>query len=155
MEGMMSNINHQRKGAISNSAVGRSFEDSIKQFWLSQGIELFAMHPIILGTGDKKKNHRFDFGCNMQKILVECKSHRWTEGNNIPSAKLTVWNEAMYYFSLCPPEYRKIFCILRDYSIKRQMTLAQYYLQTYEHLIPQSVEFWEFCEDKITATQIY
>ncbi|WP_201087274.1 hypothetical protein [Serratia plymuthica] len=54
-----------------------------------------------------KKSHRFDLGCAEQKILVECKSHRWTIGNNIPSAKLTVWNEAMFYFYSAPAEYRK------------------------------------------------
>lgn len=47
--------------------------------------------------GKIKKKHSFDLGCKDKKI-VECKSHKWTSGGNIPSAKLNVWNEAMYYF---------------------------------------------------------
>jgi len=71
-----------------------------------------------------------------EKIIIECKSHRWTSRDNVPSAKLTVWNEAMYYFHLAPAEYRKIFFILRDYSNKRHETLGEYYIRTYGHLIP-------------------
>ena len=151
----MQATNHQRKGVSSNAEAGRNFEASIQSFWQQQGVQLIPSHPILIGAHQKKKQHRFDLGSNNPKILVECKSHRWTEGNNIPSAKLTVWNEAMYYFSLCPPEYRKLFCVLRDHSTKRNMTLAQYYIQTYGHLIPQGVEFWEFCEDKAIAVQLY
>lgn len=151
---MMQATNHQRKDAVSNTAAGKEFETSIKKFWLNQGIELSDSYSVLLGVSTKKKNHRFDFGCSNPKILVECKSHRWTEGNNTPSAKMTVWNEAMYYFSLCSNEYRKLFCVLRDYSEKRKMTLAEYYINTYEHLIPQKVEFWEFCAHDREAIKI-
>ncbi len=65
-----------------------------------------------------------------------------------PSAKLTVWNEAMYYFLVSPNDYRKIFFILKDFSERRQMTLAEYYIGTYKHLIPNDVEFWEY--DNVT-----
>ncbi len=82
----------------------------------------------------------------MKVIYVECKSHKWTSGNNIPSAKLTVWNEAMYYFLVAPKNYKKIFFMIKDYNQKRKMTLAEYYLKTYRHLIPVDVEFWEYDE---------
>ncbi len=84
----------------------------------------------------------FDLGNLTQKIIVECKSHKWTTGENIPSAKLTVWNEAMYYFVAAPKGFRKIMFVLRDYSSKRNKTLAEYYVQTYSHLIPKDVELW-------------
>ena len=77
-------------------------------------------------------------------MIVECKSHRWTSGDNVPSAKLTVWNKAMYYFYLAPNGYRKIFFILRDFSIKRNETLGEYYVRTYKHLIPEDVEIMEY-----------
>lgn len=86
----------------------------------------------------------FDLGSSSPPVLVECKSHRWTSGGNVPSAKITVWNEAMYYFHLAPPEYRKIMFVLRDYSDKRKETLAQYYIRNHGHLIPDDVEIVEF-----------
>ena len=53
------------------------------------------------------KEHAFDLGSLDQKIIVECKFHKWTAGGHVPSAKLTVWNEAMYYFVTAPKDYRK------------------------------------------------
>jgi len=85
---------------------------------------------------------------------VECKSHRWTAGGNVPSAKLTVWNEAMYYFHVSPPEYRKIMFVLRDLRQSKGESLAHYYLRTYGHLVPQCVEFWEFDESSSSAVRI-
>ncbi len=61
----------------------------------------------------------------------------------MPSAKLTVWNEAMYYFHIAPREYRKIFFVLKH--MRREVSLATYYLANYYHLIPDDVEFWEYC----------
>ena len=89
-----------------------------------------------------------------KKIVVECKSHKWTEGANVPSAKMTVWNEAMYYFHLVPNDYRKIFFCLKDYSEKRGLTLAEYYIKTYKHLIPPGVEIWEYCKDQKNAFHV-
>ena len=88
------------------------------------------------------------------KTIVECKSHRWTSGRNVPSAKLTVWNEAMLYFIAAPCEYRKIMFVLRDYCSKREETLAGYYVRTYSHLIPAEVEFWEYDESTSKAVRL-
>lgn len=88
-------------------------------------------------------------------MLVECKSHKWTTPNdNVLSAKLTVWNEAMYYFLCSPSDYRKIMFVLRDISKRRGETLAEYYIRTYRHLIPAGVEFWEYDELTGTAVQL-
>ena len=65
----------------------------------------------------------------------------------MPSAKLTVWNEAMYYFSLAPSSYRKIFFVLKDVCDHRRESLAEYYVRLKQHLIPSDVEVWEYCED--------
>lgn len=100
-----------------------------------------------IGIGDKKKEHRFDLGSASAEIIVECKSHKWTASGNVPSAKMTVWNEAMYYFAIAPEDYRKILFVLRDYSDKKGETLAEYYIRTHEHLVPDEVEIWEYDED--------
>lgn len=72
----------------------------------------------------------------------------------MPSAKLTVWNEAMYYFQVTPLGYRKIMFVLRDYSEKRNETLAEYYIRTYSHLIPKDVELWEYDESTMSAMRL-
>lgn len=142
--------NFQRVGSISNAHVGRDFEKLAYKYFQVNGIKLNQKHDIPISISNYKKNHTFDLGINSnesEKIIVECNSHRWTAGGYVPSAKLTVWNEAMYYFLLAPEEYRKIFFILRNYSIKHGKTLGEYYLRKYNHLIPEDVEFFEYNEE--------
>lgn len=153
----MANIDkpHQRIGSQSNAHVGREFELAAQNYFANSGLELKLNFKIDIGVEDIKKEHAFDLGCNEEKILVECKSHKWTAPNdNVPSAKLTVWNEAMYYFLATPSGFRKIMFVLRDYSKKRNETLAEYYIRTYRHLIPYDVEIWEYDEIKKKAIQL-
>jgi hypothetical protein len=143
----------QRKGSTSNTQVGQDFESTAQSFFTTKGLHLRSNVSILIGINGTKP-HNFDLGDPAQKILVECKSHRWTEGGNVPSAKITTWNQAMYFFHAAPPGYRKILFVLRDYSPKRKETLAEYYFRTNPHLIPEDVEIWEFDENKNTADQI-
>lgn len=142
----------QRIGSVSNAHVGSDFEKSAQETLASQGFELARAFALPIGIGERKKEHRFDLGSASPEIVVECKSHRWTAGGNVPSAKMTVWNEAMYYFALAPKSYRKILFVLRDYSSKKKETLAQYYVRTYDHLVPDEVEIWELDEDSGETT---
>lgn len=144
----------QRVGSKSNAHVGREFELKAQEFFASKGVELKSDVKVPVGIGTKTKLHAFDLGSEENKIIVECKSHKWTTGGNVPSAKLTVWNEAMLYFIASPEEYRKIMFVLKDYCPKRKETLAQYYLRTYSHLVPNAVEFWEYDEQESDAIQI-
>jgi hypothetical protein len=136
--------NFQRVGAKSNAQVGREFENSVNKILAKQGFSLSKNYKIAIGVDKIKKLHAFDLGSSNPRIIVECKSHKWTAGNNTPSAKMTVWNEAMYYFAIAPADYQKLFFVLRDYSESRKVTLAEYYIRTYEHLIPADVEIWEY-----------
>lgn len=138
--------NFQREGSKSNAHVGREFEISAMKLLRRQGVGVERNHKLKIGVGRTKKEHSFDLGSSDPPTLVECKSHRWTSGGNVPSAKLTVWNEAMYYFSCNPRSYRKILFVLWDYRTRTRETLAQYYLRTYCHLIPRNVEIWEYNE---------
>ena len=70
----------------------------------------------------------------------------------MPSAKLTVWNEAMYYFYIAPKNYRKIFFVLKH--LRRGVSLATYYVANYEHLIPDDVEIWEYCTSEHAGRRI-
>ena len=144
----------QRIGSKSNAHVGREFELIAQQFFADQGVYLQHSHSVDVGIGSSKKAHHFDLGCSNQKWLVECKSHRWTVGKNVPSAKLTVWNEAMYYFLAAPAEYKKILFVLRDLRGGTGESLTSFYLRTYGHLVPPDVEIWEYDESVSTALRI-
>jgi hypothetical protein len=143
----------QRKGADSNAHVGRDFEAKAQVFFGQQGLQLSPSVAIEIGINGWK-SHSFDLGDQHKKVLVECKAHTWTEGGNVPSAKLTAWNEAMFYFHATPPGYRKILFVLRDVSQRRNMSLAEYYIRTNPHLIPADVEVWEFDEKQGTGKKI-
>lgn len=137
----------QRIGSVSNTHVGNDFECVAKAVLAQHGLNVTPEMRLLIGIGDKKKEHAFDLGAASLKVIVECKSHKWTSGGNVPSAKMTVWNEAMYYFAVAPKEYRKIFFVLKDFNVKRGISLAMYYIKTYEHLIPEGVEIWEYDQD--------
>ncbi len=137
--------NFQRVGSVSNAHVGRAFETEAERYFQNnEGISLQRGYPVEVGVPDKdKKERKFDLGSDEPPILVECKSHRWTTGGNVPSAKMHAWNEAMYYFALAPAHYRKVLFVLRDFSDKHGETLAEYYRRIYAHLIPDGVEIVE------------
>ncbi len=140
--------NFQRKNSTSNAHIGKEFEIAAANIFSSKGYKLHSNYALSIGIEDNKKDHSFDLGSLTPKIIVECKSHKWTSGNNVPSAKMTVWNETMYYFAISSSEYRKILFVLRDERSSNKMTLAEYYLRTYAHLIPSDVEIWEYDEGK-------
>ena len=141
----MDKNNFQRLGALSNTHAGNDFEEIARGFFADQGITLTRRFPVPVGVGERKKPHIFDLGSEVPPVLVECKSHTWTQGGNMPSAKMTVWNEAMYYFHVAPNHFRKIFFVLKH--SRREVTLASYYLKTHGHMVPGGVEIWEYDMD--------
>lgn len=137
---------HQRVGSVSNAHVGADFERVALEYFAKQNVALSRNFSVEIGLC-KKKAHCFDLGASKEKILVECKSHRWTTGAKVPSAKMTVWNEAMYYFHLAPADYRKYLFVLYHKRNESGESLLSYYKRTYSHLIPEGVEFMEWDED--------
>lgn len=151
----MEKIHFQRLGSTSNAKVGNDFELSAQEYFRNIGIKLQQNLTLRIGIDEIQKDHAFDLGSENEKIIVECKSHKWTHPHdNVPSAKMTVWNEAMYYFLLAPSDYRKILFVLKDYSPKRKETLAEYFVRTYKHLIPKGVEINEYDEEKKIGIRI-
>ncbi|SRR5260370_36814767 len=133
--------NFQRVGSVSNAHVGRDFGEMVRKSFANVGLSLVSEFPVKLGVGSRRKIHRFDFGSANPAVLIECKCHRWTETGKIPSAKMTVWNEAMFYFHLAPDTFRKIFVVER--SLRRDVSLVSHYMRCHGHLVPDDVEFWE------------
>jgi hypothetical protein len=150
----MTDINNfQRVSAEHNAGVGRLFEVAAQKFFLdTDGITLRPSFAVEVGVSNNKKKHRFDLGSDAPAVLVECKSHTWTQTGNMPSAKMTVWNEAMYYFHVAPREFRKIMFVLKH--SRRGLSLASYYLQTHGHLVPDGVEIWEFDSDALVGERL-
>jgi len=134
--------NFQRLGAVSNAHAGNEFEGFAKRYFALLHIVLTPNIGVEVGVGELKKIHRFDLGSENPAVIVECKSHNWTNGGNVPSAKIAVWNEAMFYFHLAPDRYRKILFTLK--SVRRGESLASYYVRSFGHLIPSGVEVWEY-----------
>ena len=91
--------NFQRIGARSNSHIGQAFEAAAQEHLSQHGFDLRRNFRVAIGLSKREENRTFDLGSAQPPVLVECKSHTWTESGNVPSAKITVWNEAMYYFS--------------------------------------------------------
>ncbi|WP_324479239.1 hypothetical protein [Atribacter sp.] len=144
-----------RKGNMGNSdnpRKGSDFEKRAKEFFMTEGIVLESGFSIPIGFSSVKKAHKFDLGSHEPPILVECKCHSLTESGNSPSAKLSVWNEAIFYFMAAPNNYRKILFVLK--SIKDGKSLAEHYIKSNRHLIPNGVEIWEYSPETGTANRV-
>lgn len=143
----MMNITYQRKGVSSNTQAGKDFEEFVNSFFASNNIFLEKQKRIEIGLNSKKE-HAFDFGND--RILIECKTHTWTETGNSPSAKLKNWSEAMFLFYLTPSKYKKIFAVDMDYNQKKCKTLLEYFIEHYYYLIPSDViliDLYTKCEN--------
>ena len=143
----------QRKGAISNTHVNREFEIKAREFFAQKGIILSPSLVLAIGINGKRQ-HKFNLGDQNRKVIVECKSYRWIEGGNTPSAKMRDRNEAMYLFYAAPSDYRKILFVLRDYNQSKMETLAEYYVRTNPYLIPPEVEIWKYDETTRTGKRL-
>ena len=138
--------NFQREGANNNPEVGNAFELQVQQY-LAQHMGLALGRRFRLDVGVfHVRPRQFDLGSGDPPVLVECKSYRWTRSGNAPSAKLSQFVEAMYYFYLVRPGFRKMVFLARHHNEERDETLAHYIVRTRRHLIPRDVEVWEFNE---------
>ena len=145
--------NFQRIGSTSNAHVGRDFETAAQDYFRKIGISLEKSHGVQIGVSSKR-DRKFDLGSDDPPMLVECKSHTWTQGGNVPSAKITVWNEAMYFFLLAPEGFQKVLFVLRDFNERRSESLAEYYVRTHSHLIPGDVAVWEYDASNCSTTNV-
>lgn len=139
--------NFQREGSISNAHVGRDFEARARAILAAHGIPLQMNHKVPCGLGNNKKLHTFDLGSEDPPVIVECKSQTWTRGDVVPSAKMKNWAEAMFYFHMAPPMYRKIFFVEQSLRVRTGESLLTYFRRTQSHMIPPDVEFWELPRD--------
>ncbi|XUU60270.1 hypothetical protein ACRAQ6_11965 [Erythrobacter sp. HA6-11] len=146
--------NFQREGAVSNAHVGRDFELLVQSLLADEGLHLEVNHKVDCGLHECTKPHSFDLGADHPKVIVECKSHTWTASGNVPSAKITTWVEAMFYFHMAPSNYRKLFVAARSLRKGYDEPLLAYFARTKAHLIPKDVELWELDEASSTLVRL-
>lgn len=89
--------------------------------------------------------------------MIECKCYTWTDGGNIPSAKLGFLNEAAFYLSFLSEECKKYIVMKKAEHPGREETLAEYYYRCYGHLLKrnniQILEFDEVAEKMVNITE--
>lgn len=148
---------NQRIGSTSNAHVGSAFEIKAKKY-LDSRFNCNFVKNFELNVGiniNNQRKHKFDLGCSDKKIIVECKSHVWTIGDNVPSAKMTVLREALLYFYLTDISYTKVLFVKRSFSAKKNETLAQYFVRLNGNLIQNNVIIIEYDEENNTANDVW
>jgi hypothetical protein len=59
-----------------------------QEYFRKLEVLLGSNYYVPVGVATEKENGQFDLGSGEPPVLVECKSHRWTLGDNVPSAKI-------------------------------------------------------------------
>ena len=98
--------------------------------------------------------HEFDFGCDdIFRIAIECKAYTWTKSGNIPSAKISILNEAVLFLSLLPDDFSKILILKKSENVNsksnvhKDESLATYYKNKYGSILQKfNIKLFEFDE---------
>lgn len=117
-----------------NPGVGRRFQEeaaSILGEFFRTKFELEKPIPI----GSPAKNHKFDCVSENSEIVAECKCYTWTDTGNVPSAKMTALNEAVFYLLFLPEKTIRFIVLKKAVYTKRHETLAEYYSRINNHLL--------------------
>jgi hypothetical protein len=116
------------------------------------GVKFQLDHPIPIGTPPKE--HQFDLVSVDSRYVGECKNYSWTKTGRVPSAKLSMVNEAVFYLSFLPPETVK-FVVMRKTTHAKQLyeSLAEYYHRTRYHLL-NGVLIFEMDEEGETLRRV-
>jgi len=88
-----------------------------------------------------EQEHKFDLVSADGEIVIECKSYTWTNGQNIPSAKVSTANEALFFLSRVNAE-RKMLVMQDDFNHKGQ-SLVNKYVEWYGGLMDDT-EVWRY-----------
>ena len=117
-----------------NPKMGAKFQEQVKN-WFEKNYNLVFKSEVKIPIGEPPKEHKFDIANIDKKIVIECKRYTWTETGNVPSAKMGFVNEAVFYLSFLPKDYKKYVVMLKDFHSKRKESLSNYYCRTYNHLL--------------------
>jgi hypothetical protein len=116
-----------------HSEIGKNFEIAVKK-WFEDKYKKHFANNISFNIGNPAKPHRFDVVSEDKLIVAECKCITWTETGNIPQAKITSVNEAVFYLSFITNANTYII-LKKSEHLKRTETLAEYYHRINQHLL--------------------
>lgn len=125
-----------------NPGVGKKFQKRVLDIAKERFGTSFS-EECKIPVGKPAKDHRFDVVSADKKVVIECKCYTWTNGNNVPIAKMATPNAAVLYTLWLPQDTHKIFAMKKDVRHKTSETLAGYYCRTHGHLLGD-IEIWEF-----------
>lgn len=117
-----------------NTGKGRDFQKmavKVLSHYFKVGFRI--EHPIPIGNPPKE--HKFDLVSDDLQYVGESKNYSWTEGGNVPSAKMGFINEAVFYLQHLPSDKKRFVVMRRDVDEKHTESLADYYYRTNRHLL--------------------
>ena len=129
----------------SNKTKGDAFRDFAKPI-LEKELKTELEPEQKIDIGNPMKEHAFDLVSTDKSIVIECKNYTWTKAGNVPRAKIATLNEAVLFFSFLDYNVQKILCLMESKCPERKETLAEYYVNTYGHLL-RDVIVYEIAED--------
>ena len=118
----------------SNRRKGTLFEDEVERVLIDTYGYKFS-REVGIGIGDPPKRHRFDLVDPNTNAVVECKAFTWTSSGNMPSAKITIAREAVFYLQWLPEEWTKILAMSRSLRAGYDESLAEYFVRLNSHLL--------------------
>ena len=116
-----------------NKSTGIEFENDVKKWFEDHFKTPFRKVKIKIGN-PQEKQHEFDLVNETKRIAIECKCYTWTKTGNIPSAKISILNEAAFFLSFLR-DYKTIIVIKKRFNSEKKETLAEYYFRTYRCLL--------------------
>lgn len=119
---------------ISNKQVGSNFEIGAQRFLETVFGRSFTPQGGV-AIGNPPKAHKFDFISDDGQVVAECKCLSWTKSGNIPSAKISVLNEAVFYLGFLSDDIQKVLVVNKAYRVVGKETLGEYYVRRYGHLL--------------------
>lgn len=125
-----------------NPHVGKAFQDEVLKV-AEQYFKKDFQQETAVEIGNPAKPHKFDVVSEDKKIIIECKCYTWTEGGNVPSAKMATLDEAILYMRSVPYPATKIIAMKKDVHPRRQITLADYFCDKKAYLM-DDIQIWEF-----------
>lgn len=123
-----------------NPRIGKEFQRMVLAYAKDHFLQDFIEEKPV-NIGNPPTPHKFDVVSADESIIIECKCYTWTEGGNVPSAKLATLDEAVLYMkSICHPA-KKI--IAMKAAENNGVSLAEYFCDKKGHLLGD-ISVWEF-----------
>jgi len=117
-----------------NTKKGRDFQLRVQQaLERTLGIEFDL--EVKIAIGDPPKARPFDLASRSGAIVAECKAYAWTQGGNVPSAKITTLREAANYLLQLPVSTTTLIVMDRHCHPRRGEALADYFVRLNSHLL--------------------